>query len=62
MSLSVLMLIYGNEKLRYLWDSLKHSGTQKLLDISRITALGFSSGIELATGIKLAYKVFADSF
>jgi GDP-L-fucose synthase len=41
------------------WDSSKPNGTpQKLLDISRITALGFSPKIGLTMGIELAYKDF----
>ena len=41
------------------WDTSKPNGTpQKLLDISRITALGFSPEIELSKGIKLAYNDF----
>ncbi|MDR2953395.1 MAG: GDP-L-fucose synthase [Treponema sp.] len=41
------------------WDSSKPNGTpQKLLDISRITALGFTPRIGLTRGIELAYKDF----
>ncbi|MDR0474625.1 MAG: GDP-L-fucose synthase [Treponema sp.] len=41
------------------WDSSKPNGTpQKLLDISRITNLGFSQKISLTRGIELAYKDF----
>jgi len=41
------------------WDNSKPNGTpQKLLDISRITSLGFSQKIELTEGIQLAYKDF----
>jgi len=41
------------------WDASKPNGTpQKLLDISRISALGFSPKIELTEGIELAYKDF----
>jgi len=41
------------------WDTLKPNGTpQKLLDISRITKLGFSPEIGLTEGIELAYKDF----
>jgi len=41
------------------WDSTKPNGTpQKLLDISRITNLGFSPKIGLNKGIQLAYKDF----
>ncbi|MDR2942562.1 MAG: GDP-L-fucose synthase [Treponema sp.] len=41
------------------WDSSKPNGTpQKLLDISRITTLGFSPKVGLTRGIELAYKDF----
>jgi len=41
------------------WDTSKPNGTlQKLLDISRITSLGFTPEIELSEGIKLAYNDF----
>jgi len=41
------------------WDSSKPNGTpQKLLDVSRITNLGFLPKIELSGGIELAYKDF----
>jgi GDP-L-fucose synthase len=41
------------------WDTTRPNGTpQKLLDVSRITALGFVSKIGLNEGIKLAYKNF----
>jgi GDP-L-fucose synthase len=41
------------------WDTSKPNGTpRKLLDISRITALGFSPKINLDEGIKLAYRDF----
>ena len=44
------------------WDTAKPNGTpQKLLDISRITALGFSPRTGLCEGIKLAYKDFVSS-
>jgi len=44
------------------WDTSKPNGTpQKLLDISRITALGFSPNTGLNKGIKIAYKDFVDS-
>jgi len=44
------------------WDTSKPNGTpQKLLDISRITALGFSPNIGLTEGIKLAYGDFVSS-
>jgi GDP-L-fucose synthase len=41
------------------WDKSKPNGTpQKLLDISRITALGFSAKIGLTEGIKISYNDF----
>jgi GDP-L-fucose synthase len=41
------------------WDNSKPNGTpQKLLDISRITALGFLPKINLIEGIGLAYRDF----
>ena len=41
------------------WDTSKPNGTpQKLLDISRISALGFSPKVGLTKGIKLAYRDF----
>jgi GDP-L-fucose synthase len=41
------------------WDTSKPNGTpQKLLDISRITNLGFSQKVGLTKGIELAYKDF----
>jgi len=44
------------------WDTSKPNGTpQKLMDSSRITALGFSPKINLTEGIKLAYKDFLSS-
>jgi GDP-L-fucose synthase len=44
------------------WDISKPNGTpQKLLDISRIAALGFSPKIGLTRGIQLAYKDFVAS-
>jgi len=45
------------------WDTSKPNGTpQKLLDISRITALGFSPRVELTEGIRLAYRDFINSY
>jgi len=45
------------------WDHSKPNGTpQKLLDISRITALGFLPKIDLTEGIKLAYSNFISRF
>lgn len=44
------------------WDNSKPNGTpQKLLDISRISALGFSPKTELTKGIELAYQDFVNS-
>jgi GDP-L-fucose synthase len=44
------------------WDKSKPNGTpQKLLDISRITALGFSPKTGLNEGIRLAYRDFVKS-
>jgi len=44
------------------WDSSRPNGTpQKLLDISRITSLGFLPKIEMDEGIKLAYTDFINS-
>jgi len=49
----------SNRTCRIEWDSSKPNGTpQKLLDISRISALGFSPKIALNKGIELAYKDF----
>jgi GDP-L-fucose synthase len=44
------------------WDTSKPNGTpQKLLDISRITALGFSPKTSLTEGIKFAYENFVNN-
>ena len=44
------------------WDTSKPNGTpQKLLDISRIAALGFSPETGLNEGIRLAYRDFVSS-
>lgn len=44
------------------WDSSKPNGTpRKLLDISRVAALGFSPKTGLGEGIGLAYRDFIDS-
>ena len=49
----------SNRTCRIEWDTSKPNGTpKKLLDISRITALGFSPKIELTKGIDLAYRDF----
>ena len=52
-----------NRSCRIEWDTSKPNGTpQKLLDISRITALGFSPKVELTKGIKLVYSDFINSY
>jgi GDP-L-fucose synthase len=49
----------SNRTCRIEWDTSKPNGTpQKLLDISRITALGFYPKVELTKGIELAYRDF----
>jgi GDP-L-fucose synthase len=41
------------------WDRSKPDGTpRKLMDVSRITALGWKPTIDLPTGIKMAYDAF----
>jgi GDP-L-fucose synthase len=53
----------SNRICRIEWDTSKPNGTpQKLLDISRITALGFSPNTSLTEGIKLAYKDFVNYY
>jgi len=48
-----------NRTCRIEWDTSKPNGTpQKLLDSSRIAALGFSPKTELTEGIELAYRDF----
>ena len=48
-----------NRDCRIEWDDTKPNGTpQKLLDISRIAALGFSPEVGLVKGIGLAYEDF----
>jgi len=45
------------------WDTSKPNGTpRKLLDVSRITALGFSPKTGLTEGIKLAYDDFVNRY
>ena len=45
------------------WDTSKPNGTpQKLLDVSRITKLGFSPKNGLTEGIKLAYEDFVNNY
>ena len=49
----------SNRNCQIEWDISKPNGTpQKLLDVSRITALGFSPRVGLTEGIELAYKNF----
>jgi len=53
----------SNKTCRIEWDASKPNGTpQKLLDISRITALGFSPKTGLPEGIRLAYKDFVNNY
>jgi GDP-L-fucose synthase len=43
------------------WDHTKPDGTpQKLLDVSRITSLGWKPKTSLAEGIRLAYEDYLD--
>ena len=45
------------------WDTSRPNGTpQKLLDISRVAALGFSPKTSLTEGIKLAYEDFINNY
>jgi len=45
------------------WDTSKPNGTpQKLLDISRITAFGFSPKTSLLEGVKIAYENFVNDY
>ena len=59
-------IVYAGELRKYCsleWDASKPNGTpQKLLDISRITALGFSPKISLTEGIKLTYEDFVNNY
>jgi GDP-L-fucose synthase len=42
-----------------LWDSSRPDGTpRKLLDVSRITSLGWKSDISFTSGLNLTYKAF----
>jgi GDP-L-fucose synthase len=44
------------------WDSSKPDGTpRKLLDISRITSLGWKSQVSLADGIRSTYQWFLEN-
>ncbi len=46
---------------KIIWDSSKPDGTkQKLLDVSKIHALGWKHKIELEEGIKLTYQWYVD--
>ena len=41
------------------WDKSKPDGTpRKLLDVSRLTALGWKPQVDLATGLRLTYEAF----
>jgi GDP-L-fucose synthase len=41
------------------WDSSKPDGTpRKLMDVSKLHALGWKHSIELSSGIELAYQDF----
>jgi GDP-L-fucose synthase len=52
-----------DRKCRIEWDTSKPNGTpQKLLDISRITKLGFLPKTDFTDGIKLAYKDFVNNY
>lgn len=45
------------------WDSSKPDGTpRKLMDVSKLTALGWKYNIELADGIELAYSDFLQNY
>lgn len=45
-----------------IWDKTKPDGTpKKLLDISRVKALGWEPKIDLATGIRMAYEWFGQN-
>ncbi len=44
------------------WDSSKPDGTpRKLLDVSRLSSLGWSPGTELAEGVRVAYADYCNS-
>jgi len=44
------------------WDTNKPNGTpRKLLDVSRINALGWKYEVELEDGIKRAYEWFLEN-
>ncbi|KJR40493.1 nucleoside-diphosphate-sugar epimerase [Candidatus Magnetoovum chiemensis] len=46
-----------------LWDTSMPDGTErKLLDVSKINALGWNSSISLKQGIELTYKWFCDNY
>jgi len=43
------------------WDSSKPDGTpQKLLDVSKLTQLGWQAGIELEDGIRQVYQWYLE--
>ena len=44
---------------KIVWDNTKPNGTpQKLLDVSKLNALGFKAKTDFKTGIELSYKDF----
>ncbi|OIR18906.1 GDP-L-fucose synthase [mine drainage metagenome] len=46
---------------RIVWDSTKPDGTpRKLMDVSRLTALGWTARISLAEGVRKTYSSFLD--
>jgi len=46
-----------------MWDKSKPDGTpRKLMDSSRLFALGWKPRVDLATGIRLAYEDFLKKF
>ena len=62
----VLSVVYSDmpfKKCNIEWDIKKPNGTpQKLLDISRISAFGFTPKIDLKEGIKLSYENFINNY
>lgn len=60
--LTQLVAMVIGYKGRILWDTTKPNGTpRKLLDISKITALGWRYQTELEEGIRLSYQDFLDN-
>ncbi len=46
-----------------IWDKTKPDGTpRKLMDVSRINALGWSAQVELEEGLKIAYQDFLERY